>query len=201
MAPWFKQPLSRLSWRKVACLRRHAVSFSGELRQWDRASLETAVVGHPGLKGEDELRWEVPDYKSTENCISLIQTHQLRLYVSSLNDKNQNLIQKKNVWFQHDRVRQSITGIHIRHHVPFVWNKPPLIVQRNKGSYKLFSRSPMAAHLPPLTYFWPDVFRCDLPVWKWHQNTCDLWVGLLFSLQCLIYSLPPPVLGCVPQSL
>lgn len=72
----------------------------------------------------------------------------------------------ENVEYKHDKVRQSLTAIHNRHRVPFVWNKPPLIVQQNKESHKLFRCSPMAAQLQPLTCIWLDVVFCRAPRWS-----------------------------------
>lgn len=95
---------------------------------------------------------------------------------------------------KHDRVRQSVTEIHNRHHVPFVWNKPPLIVQQNKEGHKLFRCSPMAAHLQLLARIWLDsLFSCT-PQWsaRFKMAVKYMWPPsrTVPSLPCLIYSLP-----------
>lgn len=88
--------------------------------------------------------------------------------------------------YKHDAIRQNRTDIYNRHHVPFVWNKLPLIVRHSKGNYELFRCSLMVAHLQLVHCIWLHVFFCRVPCWsaclEWRWTTCDLSVGLCLHL-------------------
>lgn len=148
---------------------------------WDLASLETDLAGCPRLQEVNSRHAEIqlaalwskhPQTLFFLNYYFWFCKQQEAQIAASITtscqrfDRSNEPNADKNVEYKHDRVRQSRTEIHNRHHVPFVWNKPPLIVQHNKESYKLFRCSLMAAHLQPLTCVWLDTFFWRIPRWS-----------------------------------
>lgn len=163
-------------------------------------SLETDLAGCPRLP-EDKSRHaemqacccviQTPTNIFKHFCFLTSQKAQIAASITTSSRaarwiKSNAFIADKYAVYKHEAIRQNRTDIYNRHHVPFVWNKPPLIVRHSKGNYELFRCSLMVAHLQLVHCIWLHVFFCRVPCWsaclEWRWTTYDLSVGLCLHL-------------------